>query len=208
MSKELEWSQLVSGIRLESLKNDEKLDAPGIYIWRRIWPSKPRVAQDSNKFIKWIIGGVSPIYKSGRVDVKKSDLKNKVTIRPKFLSIENLVIGGGKIRDKYQEKLKEMKFEERKVFYNCIKGAGNQFGPVLYVGEASILRNRINDHLNKTSGFSERLSELGLDISQDVGCSYFILPKEYKDDEHKRRLILEEILTYGLSTPLTMKPGE
>jgi len=76
------------------------------------------------------------------------------------------------------------------------------FGPVLYVGETNSFSKRLKDHSMDNSPLKKRLDEIGLDIND---TSVTLLPMESASEDDRK--FLEQILTYLLMAPLTMRAG-
>ncbi len=191
-----------SELSTEMIQNFPKTGA--VYFWRRIIMPDPKAALTPEKFERWLMKSISkPYFRSKNLTLSTSKKQKGITIRKDFINFDSMEIGGGNISDKKQINLNKVDNKKKRInMIGLIDQITNQFGPVIYVGQTGSFQKRMFQHFADNSPLQSRLSDINMDIN-DTSVSYLSLP----DANGQERELLEQILTYLLVSPLTMRAG-
>lgn len=202
----MKWSDPIRGCDVLNLPNEMISCEAGIYVWKRHCHREVDALIDPEEFVSWCCSQTSPsFFKSPLVSIGRSVNDKKVFIRKGFLNMEALEVGSNKVlsQEKF-EKLQENSTSEnfREKYVNLMTESINEFGTVFYVGQASNLESRIRAHAKGATGLFDKLKNLGLS-AETVAVKYLIL----EDFSKKQRELAEQMLTFSLFAPLTMRAG-
>ncbi len=136
--------------------------------------------------------------------LSKGGKPSQQSIRPNFITFDGLEIGSGKYaKSRIEDFVSEFNsINLRQNVYNMFQDAVIQFSPILYIGEAGSIKNRIRDHLQGQSDFKKRLENIGIDYKETV---LFYIVK--KDKKKRERELLEYYLTHLLIAPMSVRAG-
>ena len=129
---------------------------------------------------------------------------NKISLRDDFVSFSSFRVGGGGLSEAKLTSL-DSSFtcsSERQWLYRLIVESVSVFGPVLYVGEASCLQDRLMSHLSGSSPLRSRMETLDASF-ECVTVSWLALPEV----SIETRQLLEQILTLLFVAPLSHRAG-
>jgi len=190
----------ISGVALQLDAANEVPAVAGVYLWRRVLQfdgSRFPAATDIRAWLKR--ESERPIAQFESLEVAADRRAGHLGVRSKFILIRNVEVAAGEMRTPFRDVSDIPRLYE---LVGLVADATARFGPVLYVGESSNLRDRIKEHLAGTTGFSDRLCELGLSFD-DVQLSYMETPGL----DPGCRGEIEAVLTHLLGAPLTRKAG-
>lgn len=180
-------------------------DSPGVYLWRRVLSIEDNAYIDPSVFMSWITTAISRQY-FGSVDmvVKTSTTRSAVTIRDNFVRVNRLEIGGAELKPSHCETLKAISenAQARRLVIDLLAQAAALFGPVIYVGQAKSLRERVAEHLSGRTALLKRLQDNDMSAT-DIALHYLILP----DSDDKERCAVEACITNLSVSPLVMREG-
>jgi hypothetical protein len=189
------WSQIYDGTTLEIMAADNRIrtefpSCPAIYMWLRRFSPSGQELRSGLVFERWL-------EKSAETPV------GKIRDRIKHFGTMELEVGGASITTCKAELLSEFAAElaNRRRLAGWLKEL--DYSVVMYVGEASVLYKRIEDHLNSRSDFGTRVAELELSWS-DLGLRYLPLPEQMSAS---CRRSLEYYFAVLLLAPLTSRAG-
>jgi hypothetical protein len=176
-----------------------------VYLWRRAVRLRPECVLSDAGFAAWLDTALSARFAhAASLTVRTAPEQPALSIRPEFVRLDLLRIGGGRLSVPKAQALQAhaATTAKRGAYYNLLHATTLEFGPVLYVGETDDLQQRIRTHTGERSPLRSRLSELGLELS-DTGLHYLRLPGS---DEEQRQL-LEQVFAHLLVAPLTFRAG-
>ena len=178
---------------------------PGVYLWIRGFQLDPECAVNPALFSETVEALLTvPFVRSQRIELRTDERHKRVTIRSGLIRLGELTIGGGQLTAAKRTHLAELATSDRDrlTLFQVLQESVAQFGPVLYVGQASDLRQRVHTHV--TSG-----TDL-LDLARTAGIEsdhllLYCLPLPNQPVE--TRTLVEQLLTHILIAPLTYRPG-
>ncbi len=185
----------------------EDYDLPqesGVYMWRRALPASPEAVFDPNNFEKWLGAALAVPYVSAK-DLTLTSRKDSdgLSMRNDFFRISGLEIGGERLSEKKKLDLGQLDtIKKRTSLMNFLETIMSNMGPVLYVGQAVGIGDRMEQHTSSNSLLQKRLADLGLSLA-DTAVIVFLM----KGSNNYERTLLEQILTYLLISPLSMRAG-
>lgn len=200
------WSDAIRGCDVLSMPENMISEEGGLYIWRRHCHKDTDAIVSKDDFLAWCKNQIIPTYlKAPVVSTGRSSSSSSTFIRPGFLSMESIEVGSNRVLS--EAKLATLKKgsssnEFREEFVGIVTNAVNNFGSVFYVGESSNLRNRIHAHARGSTGLLDKLDSLGID-PEHIAVQYL----ELKGFSKANRQLAEQLLTFSLFAPLTMRPG-
>lgn len=174
----------------------------GLYLWRRGPPIRSDAFGSPELLLNQIKEASRAMYLA--VDGLTPERSNSGLARRGFLRLQNLEVGGAEFSPALIDKM-QYHFGEtsaRLAFQKAVNRATSNFGPVLYVGESSFLRNRIEQHLAQGSPLRKRVTRLGLDFDT---LTVWCMPTPGMAVEARRAL--ESIITAILVAPATFRAG-
>lgn len=149
--------------------------APGVYVWRKAASDKgfldAKMSDDPDKIRQWLLQRLG----SGFARWTSAELKAK-GLRPGFISFENLSIGEPDKRS-LSKSLSRLSKSELVEICHILLLAGEQFGPVVYVGQTEDLRKRAREHIAGGSNLKTRLENSDYDFD-DLTFSYLVIDSE------------------------------
>jgi len=200
------WSEPIRACDILNLPETLIDEKPGIYVWRRNAHQEPEALISDKPFIEWCQNQIQPVFlKTPVINTPQSIKNNKVHLRSGFLKMKALEMGcNEELSVEKKESLQRVSKspKSREEFSETISSAINYFGNVFYVGESSNLRVRILQHARGSTNLIENLEAVG--ISTNAVAVQFRILEGYSA---KERRLVEQILTYSLFAPLTMRPG-
>ncbi len=177
----------------------------GLYLWKKCLIQNPDAIMDETKFKVWLSDCLEiPFIKAHNLKLSKGGKPSQQSIRPNFITFDGLEIGSGKYaKSRIEDFVSEFNsINLRQNVYNMFQDAVIQFSPILYIGEAGSIKNRIRDHLQGQSDFKKRLENIGIDYKETV---LFYIVK--KDKKKRERELLEYYLTHLLIAPMSVRAG-
>jgi hypothetical protein len=199
------WHEPVRGDDIEqSLLPRLQQDFACIYLWRRVLPLNDRCFLNQAAFEDYLKKHTSTHFlKSVGMVLGSARDEGEISIRPDFIRIREVQIGGGQITSAKVEELRALEnLDARLEAFTFLQRAACQFGPILYLGETECLLTRLRNHVAKGSPLRVRLGELGLDIADTMFYCFGM------DGTKKRvRQMYEQLLTHLLVAPLTFRAG-
>lgn len=202
----MDWSEPIRAADIDQQVLQQIPKRPGVYIWRRCLARSTEPIESPDALLTWLKSALSqPFVKSRRISLTDDPTTSTDRyLRPRFVSLDGITIGGGELSSEKLETVKTVAGDVtwRRDFYLHLSRTVDQFGPVLYVGEATSLRDRISTHCTGQSRFATRINRLGLEQSS-VSVQYCVTP----DLSESERRLLEQCLTHILAAPLTMRAG-
>jgi hypothetical protein len=189
-----------STARLEADSAEEIPATAGVYIWRRIFVSPELDGRSLDELGQALAAQAClpvAVFDSTRIAPSGSS----TTVRSNYLLMQRVSVGAGAVG---ADDLRPASVQEAAWLSEVAAAAMTQhFGPVLYVGQSTDLRQRTQQHLSGASGLRRRLTDCGLTF-KDVALYFYETPPETSDEA---RLRLEVLLTHLTGAPLTRRPG-
>jgi hypothetical protein len=177
----------------------------GVYLWRRTARRDPEALRDAAGFAEWLERSISiPSARFSDFEGRAPVGAGRLTVRPGYVRFGYLEIGGGALSSVRSELLAQIaqNQEQRARLASLLRRAGDNFGPVMYVGESGSLRARAIAHASGETPLLARLGELGATLDElDFWC--ISLP----DMSQEGRQLVEQTLTHFLGSPLVMRAG-
>jgi hypothetical protein len=174
---------------------------PGIYLWRRVFQEPPTTGTDANAALSWVKQRLeAPLARYQQLRISADADSSKLAIRSHFVTLGDLRVGAARLDT---EELMPPDEQSRKMLLRQVFQLSQIFGPILYVGEASNLRARIQQHLQGQTGLAERLQECGTSIDD---LAVFYVPTDELPARDRQRL--ELLLTHLTGAPLSIKAGK
>lgn len=177
---------------------------PGVYLWLRGFQLDPECAVDSTLFSRTVEQLVAlPLVRSAHLQLRTAR-RQQVTIRPGLIHFRELTIGGGHLTGSKKTQLEDVATSDhdRLLFFQLLRDTAAYFGPVLYVGQASDLRQRVHAHVTSGTSLLELTDNAGITPAHLL---LYCLP--LPDLTVASRTLLEHLLTHMLIAPLTRRPG-
>ena len=165
----------------------------------------PECAIDGDRFYAAVRDRVSvPFVRFPHLQLSHSRHRRQLSVRPGLVTADAVTIGGGSLSPAKDSHLREIADHDahRSYFYHVLRATIRRFGPILYVGEASNLRERIDGHLQSKTELLESAHGLGMTIDDLL---LYCLPLPQFD--RLTRTLIEQLLTHILVAPLTKRPG-
>lgn len=196
----MRFEEPISGVALQFSAANEVPEVAGVYLWRRVLQFDGAAFSGSADISAWLKREAErPLAQFESLEIAADRRSGQLGVRNKFILIRKVEVAAGELRAPFREVGDVLRLYE---LVGVVADATARYGPVLYVGESGNLRERIKEHLAGTTGFSDRLRELGLTFD-DVQLSYMETPSL----EPGCRGEIEAVLTHLLGAPLTRKAG-
>jgi hypothetical protein len=174
---------------------------PGIYIWRRVLRFDPIDHPSHESMEAWVRRQAElPIAVLPMLQIARNPDEPGTGIRPGYAVMRDLRIGAARLP---MEGLLPTETHARVDALTFLSEMTKEFGPALYVGESEDLQRRVREHVSGSTGFSRRVEESGLQMS-DLVLSGVTMGSS---SPAKRRQ-LEFLLTHLVGAPLTRKAGK
>ena len=163
-------------------------ESAGVYVWGRSYRAPPKAFESPSAFLEWVANDLSkPIGRIGPIAVRHLG------------TLQEFTLGG---REPGPEKLATLAWVAeqstlRRAFIEAVEGCSD-FGPTLYVGEASNLARRTFQHLMGETDFAARLDALLKLDATSLTLRFFVLPAGSKPDERRPkdlRTLIEDVVT-------------
>lgn len=165
----------------------------------------PECVTEAKRFFTSVDDMVSfPYVHASNVHFRNDRKTRKMALRPSFVRLRGLTIGGGRLSPAKRTHLRTLSESDRdrEFLFDLFTETIGHFGPVLYVGEANNLRRRINDHVAAGTDLIELANAAGMGPEHLV-LYCLPLPKSTQPT----RTLIEQVLTHILVAPLTRRPG-
>lgn len=161
-------------------------EEPAVYLWKRNL-SVPSSAKGSPRVLfEWVRSEVARPY----------GLVSNLQVSH-FASVGEFRLGGGDLTDEKLATLERLCASTlgRNVLVRLFDGM-NDVTPALYVGEAELLPQRVWEHLDGQSDFSQRLAQhLNLDWERLV-LRYFVLPPATAEEQRRTAKELRTLVEF------------
>ena len=193
----------VDGLQAAALRQVPVVE--GVYLWVRGLQLDPECAIDPTLFAATIEAMVRlPYIQSNELQLRTIPNARRITIRHRLVNLGDLTVGGGRLSQAKSEHLQRVsaKPDERLTLFRLLTESIGRFGPVLYVGEAQDLRQRIRSHITAGTQLLELARTTG--IAQEHLLLY-CLPLPNLSEQ--TRTLVEQVITHILVAPLTRRPG-
>ena len=165
----------------------------------------PECALDPDHFYSAIRDLVSvPFVRFPHLQLTTSTDQRRLSVRPGLVSVDTVTVGGGRLSPAKDSHLRDVaeRNADRSYLYRVLRTTIRRFGPILYVGEAGNLRERIDAHLQSKTELLAHAFDLGMTI-HDLLLYYLPLPQF----DRSTRTLIEQLLTHILVAPLTKETG-